>query len=125
MFGVDRPETELGNAYDWSKDIKENKYKNVKSYQGVLNPYNEYLIDKQNEDMVRKLANAEYSFGSNINYEYQDPKTDRIVEGTPYFDDVHGYRGTFHYDKNGNPVISSSDLYDFGKDYTKGFNRFY
>jgi hypothetical protein len=37
---------------------------------------------------------------------------------------VHGYRPTFHFN-NGKPVISSSDLYDFGKNYIGDFTDLY
>jgi hypothetical protein len=37
---------------------------------------------------------------------------------------VHGYRPTFHFN-NGKPVISSSDLYDFGKNYVGDFADLY
>ena len=121
LFGVDRPETELGNAYDWSNDIKENKYKNVKAYQGILNPYNEYVLNERDKGLVDELAKHNYTAGLNINMEYSDPVTEQLDPNTPMFDDVHGYRVVFHKDKNGNSVISASDLYDFGKNYKDGF----
>lgn len=126
IYGADtrRPETTIGQAYDWSEDIKENGYKNVKTYSGVLNPYNEYLVDSRNKGLVEELAKVGYSPVSNINNEYIDWNTYRLKPGTPYFDDVHGYHPTFHF-HNGKPVISASDLYDFGKNYTGDFSDLY
>lgn len=121
IFGVKRPETIDGEAYDWAKDIEDNNYKNVKSYEGILNPYNEYIIGNKYKDLVKSLVDSGYSTSLNINDEYSDPETGRIAKDTPYFDDVHGYRIRFHKDKDGNPVISASDLYDFGKNYTESF----
>lgn len=54
-----------------------------------------------------------------------DPETGRIAEETPYYDDAHSYRVTFHNDSEGNPVISASDLYDFGENYSEGFGDLY
>ena len=71
------------------------------------------------------LAKAKYSPVSNINNEYIDWDTFRMKKRVPYHDDVHGYRPTFHYDQNGNTVISSSDLYDFGKNYVGDFADLY
>lgn len=122
LFGVKRPETTDGQAYDWSNDIKENGYKNVKSYNGTLNPYNEYILNDRDKELVKELAKAGYSTSLNINDEYTDPDSGIISKETPYFDDVHGYRIKFHNDENGNPAISASDLYDFGKNYTEGFS---
>lgn len=126
VYGADtrRPETTIGQAYDWSEDIRENGYENVKTYSGVLNPYNEYLVDSRNKGLVEEFAKVGYSPVSNINNEYIDWNTYRLKQGTPYFDDVHGYRPTFHFN-NGKPVISSSDLYDFGKNYVGDFADLY
>lgn len=117
-----RKEVTSTNSYNWDNDIKENKYKNVKSYEGVLNPYNEYLFNERDRGLIEELAKHRYTPLSNINDEYRDEVTDRIYPETPYFDDVHSYRLRFHY-KDGKPVISSSDLYDFGKNYTKDFSE--
>lgn len=126
VYGADtrRPETTIGQAYDWSEDIRENGYENVKTYSGVLNPYNEYLVDSRNKGLVEEFAKVGYSPVSNINNEYIDWNTYRLKQGTPYFDDVHSYRPTFHFN-NGQPVISSSDLYDFGKNYVGDFADLY
>lgn len=127
VYGADarRPETSIGQSYDWANDIKENGYQNVKSYEGILNPYGEYLVDSRNKGLIEALAKAKYSPVSNINNEYIDWNTFRMKKGVPYYDDVHGYRPTFHFDQNGNGVISSSDLYDFGKNYVGDFADLY
>lgn len=127
VYGADtrRPETSIGQAYDWADDIKENEYQNVKSYEGILNPYGEYLVDSRNKGLIEALAKAKYSPVSNINNEYIDWDTFRRKKGVPYYDDVKGYRPTFHYDQNGNAVISSSDLYDFGKNYVGDYIDLY
>ena len=124
LYGVDRPETNDGQAYSWNRDIQENGYKDVRSYQGILNPYNEYVFNSRDAGLVEALADANYSTVSNINDEYTDD-SGYIARETPYFDDVHGYRLTFHRDNNGNPVISASDLYDFGKNYSDDFANIY
>lgn len=124
LFGVDRPETEDKMAYNWQKDIEQNNYKNVKSYKGVLNPYNEYIINDRDKGLIEELAKKNYSAGLNINDEYTDPNTGYLSKDTPYFDDVHNYRIVFH-NKDGQPVISASDLYDFGKNYSSGFAEMY
>ena len=121
LFGVKRPETTDGQAYDWENDIKENGYQNVKSYEGTLNPYNEYVLNDRDKELVKELAKSGYTTSLNVNDEYSDPKTEFIDPDTPYFDDVHNYRVRFHNDENGNPVISASDLYDFGKNYSQDF----
>ena len=124
LFGPERQETDDGDAFTWEKDIKDNHYHNVKSYEGILNPYNEYLVDERNRGLVEELAKHRYTPGININDEYMDPKTKRKDRNTPIFDDVHEYRLRFHY-KDGKPVITSSDLYDFGKNYSKGYADVY
>lgn len=124
LYGVDRPETNDDYAYNWNEDIQENGYKNVKSYLGILNPYNEYIFNSRDAGLVEALADANYSALSNINDEYNDQPGHRAEE-TPYFDDVHSYRLTFHRDNLGNPVISASDLYDFGKNYSNDFGNLF
>lgn len=125
IYGVDRKETSDENAYGWKKDIDENNYGKVKSYEGTLNPYNQYVVNSRDRGLIEELAKAKYSAVLNINDEYSDPETGFIAKETPYFDDVHGYRIVFHTDSSGNPVISASDLYDFGKNYSKGFGKLY
>ena len=123
LYGVDRPYRDIGEAYNWQKDIDENGYKNVKSYEGILNPYGEYLIDSKNKHLVENNLGKDLLI--NINSEYTDPNTGFISDSTPYFDDVHGYRLKFHKDENGNIVASASDLYDFGKNYSDGFSNIF
>lgn len=125
IYGPDRPETSNDNAYTWQKDIDENGYKNVKSYEGVINPYGEYVIDKRNEGLVKELAKRGYVGSSNVNDEYRDEITGEKLPGTGMYDDVKQYTPRFHYDKNGNPVITASDLYDFGKNYTAQYGELY
>lgn len=122
---VDRPLTDDGKAYNWNNEIKENHYKNVKSYEGILNPYNEYVLPTYYEPIVKELANQGAQGHSNINMEYSDPVTERRMESVPMFDDVHGYALVFHNDRNGNPVISASDLYDFDSKYEDRFERIF
>lgn len=110
------------NGYSWDKEIKNENYKNVNSYDGILNPYNEYIFNKRDEGLVKELAKHNYRTSSNINWEYTDEsKGDHIAEETPYFDDVHGYSIVFNKNKNGDPVVSASDLYDFDKNYGDRF----
>lgn len=127
LFGSKRQETTDGKAYDWQEDITKNNYWNVKSYKGIINPYNEYIVHENDEALINKLADKGYTpkESVNVNDEYTDPKTGYLNKETPYFDDVHNYRLRFHKDSNGQPVISASDLYDFGKNYSEGFQDLY
>lgn len=121
IFGGDarRPRTTTGQGFDWNTAIKNNGYENVNTYKGVLNPFNEYIIDERNRGLVEALADARYTPGISINDEYMN------VDGTPYYDDVHSYRARFHYDKDGNPTITATDLYDFGGSYSENYSDVY
>ena len=46
VYGADtrRPETPIGKAYDWSEDIKENGYENVKTYSIEKEPYRKVVV---------------------------------------------------------------------------------
>lgn len=126
IYGPDklRKEVSDGEAYDWKEDIDYNGYKNVKSYEGIINPYNEYLMDARDRGLIEALSDKKFSTSSVTNEEYSYPGTHTIKENTPYFDDVHGYRIVFHRDGD-KPVISASDLYDFGKEYANDFAHVY
>lgn len=126
IFGPRVPYVNDGNAYDWQKEIDENNYHDVRSFQGEINPFNEYLVNDRDRGLVEELANHNHRTWNNVNDEYSDPITHEWYKNIPIPNDVHGYSIVFHNDENGNPVISASDLYDFGKDYAesfKGINR--
>ena len=115
------PPAEGSNGKDYSKYL-EDKHPikhwlgKIKEYQGVLNPYNEYVVDERDRGLIEELARKGKGLYSNADTEYSYMADAYDPEVQPYRDDVSSYHMQFVNTPNG-PAISSSDLYDFGPDY--------
>lgn len=115
------PPAEGSNGKDYSKYLEDKhpiKYwlGKIKEYQGVLNPYNEYVVDERDRGLIEELARKGKGLYSNADTEYSYMADAYDPEVQPYRDDVSSYHMQFVNTPNG-PAVSSSDLYDFGPDY--------
>ena len=122
-LGLPPADTTKGKNFD--KYIK--KYypdKIINQYEGQINPYNEYVFDKSDRNLVEELAKKKKHIYSNADEEYLDymtqPNPDALGErpqgvymNTPYREDILHYPLQFDKDKNGNIIAHAADLYDF------------
>lgn len=127
------PPADTTKGKDFTKYVKENyPDKKISQYEGVINPYNEYVIDEKYKDTVTELAKQKKHIYSTLEDEYidyiklphPDVRTDPEVKfiDTPYKDDVHSYPLQFDLDDKGNVIAHAADLYDFNyKDYLKNW----
>lgn len=93
------------NGFDYSDYLKKTGYKNVKEYNGLFNENNEFYINPKNRGLIEELAKN----GAHIySQDYLD---------SGYHDDVNSYIHKFGFDKDGNIVVSDSDIYDFYRDF--------
>lgn len=104
----------------------------IKSYQGEINPYGEYVFDEKVKGLIEEMAKKKKHIYSNADDEYlhhitipnPDTRNNPTAEfmDVGYRDDVHSYPLKFDVDSNGNPIAHAADLYDFNaKEYLKEF----
>lgn len=113
------PPAEGSNGKDYSKYLKDKyplKYLlgKINEYQGIINPYDSYVIDERDRGLVEELAKKGKGVYLNADSEYSYMAD--IYDPPPYRNDVAGYYAQFVNTPNGY-AISASDLYDFGPDY--------
>ena len=114
------------NGKDYSNYINENfPTRDIKSYSGTINPYNEYVFAEEDRHAIDSIINSGGNFYSNADAEYkhyQEVSDNRdtpkgTIEWksmeTPYRNDVGNYNMQIRKNKKGKYSISSSDLYDF------------
>lgn len=102
---------------------------NFKTYKGIINPYNEYVVAKEDYDKFMKMAqdgtifynNADWD---NVNYIHQIIEGNKSTWAPVYFDhkyrdDVQNYPIQF-YTKNGKLYANAADLYDFNTESWQG-----
>ena len=127
------PPVDTTKGKDFTKYIQENyPDKKISQYEGIINPYNEYIIDEKHKNIIENLAKNKKHIYSTLEDEYidyietphpdtMDPITVKRLN-TPYKDDVHNYPLQFDIDNKGNIIAHAADLYDFNyKDYLKKF----
>lgn len=98
-------------GFDYANYLNKAGYNNVNQYNGLFNKDNKYYINKNYRGLINEFANRKIHTYDKQNMENAD--------------DVNSYIHQFTFDKNGNPVISDSDVYDFYKQNSREFNPLY
>lgn len=123
-------------GFDFTQYIQQNyPDRNIQSYQGKINPYNEYIFDEKNKGLIEELAkkgqhiysNADDEYVQHIQLPHPDTRDNPTAEfmDVGYRDDVHSYPLKFDIDSDGNIVAHAADLYDFNaREYLKEFKPF-
>lgn len=103
--------------------ISKYKDKNIKTYKGNINPFNEYVVTQEDYDKFFDMATKGKIFYSNADGEYVDyyyqgnpdstlDKDTVYFINTPYRNDSHDYPIEFII-KDGNLYANAADFYDF------------
>lgn len=107
---------ELSDETRGPQFIKATKGKNVKTYKGTINPYNEYVVTQDNYDKFLEMAETGELFYSNADMEALNniSKDGKEVSylNTGYRDDVQNYPIQFKVE-DGQLYANAADLYDF------------
>lgn len=92
------------------------KGKDVKTYKGIINPYNEYVVTQKDYDKFLEMAETGDIFYSNADMEtlnYMSPDGETISYlNTGHRDDVQNYPIQFMVE-DGQLYANAADLYDF------------
>ena len=96
-------------GFDYTDYLNKYGYTGVKNVYGVINPNNEYHIDKEYEPLAKELAKHRYHFYDNSDDMFLDYDPDVLG----YKDDVANFIHQMDLDEKGNVVIHDSDVYDF------------
>ena len=107
---------ELSDETRGPQFIKATKGKNVKTYKGTINPYNEYVVTQDNYDKFLEMAETGELFYSNADMESLNNISRNGKEvsylNTGYRDDVQNYPIQFKVE-DGQLYANAADLYDF------------
>lgn len=107
---------ELSDETRGPQFIKATKGKNVKTYKGTINPYNEYVVTQDNYDKFLEMAETGELFYSNADMESLNSISRNGKEvsylNTGYRDDVQNYPIQFKVE-DGQLYANAADLYDF------------
>lgn len=109
--------------------ISQYENQNIKTYKGVINPFNEYVVSQEDYDKFLELAKTGDTFYGNADWDnvkyFYDIIDSRNTTTTSaplhegYRDDVKNYPIQF-YTKNGKLFANAADFYDFNTDSFQG-----
>lgn len=113
--------------------ISKYKNKNIKTYQGDINPFNEYVVTQEDYNKFFDMATKGEIFYSNADGEYLDyyykGNPDNMLDKdtahflhTPYRNDSHDYPIEFVI-KDGNLYANAADFYDFSANKGDGLKK--
>lgn len=107
---------ELSEETKGPQFTKATKGKDVKTYKGIINPYNEYVVTQDNYDKFLEMAETGELFYSNADMEALNNISRNGKEvsylNTGYRDDVQNYPIQFKVE-DGQLYANAADLYDF------------
>lgn len=130
-YGFEPLSDTRGPQFD--KVISKYKDKNIKTYKGKINPFNEYVVTKEDYDKFFDMATRGEIFYSNADGEYLDyyykgdpdnslDKNTVHFINTPHRNDVHDYPIEFVI-KDGNLYANAADFYDFSANKGDGLKK--
>lgn len=111
------------------KRISQYEDQDIKTYKGIINPFNEYVVAQEDYDKFLELAKTGELFYGNADgdnthslYSIQDGRHSTISSSplhSGYRDDVQNYPIQF-YTKEGKLYANAADFYDFNTDSWQG-----